>query len=153
MAVLDERHVETEIYDLLLGASLKSGAQAGDDRGRERRAIDIVRAAEERFVRARGGPVSLADLCLAAGVARTALYRAFHHLYGESPLRYFHRRRLMQARDALLVEGPARGAVKRAALGAGLTSLGRFSAEYAALFGEPPSATLDRAVRIENETG
>jgi AraC-like DNA-binding protein len=66
-----------------------------------------------------------------------------------SPLKFFKIRRLCRARHTLLqgaVErGADRGAVKRAALDAGLTELGRFSVEYRALFGEPPSVTLHAA--------
>lgn len=64
---------------------------------------------------------------------------------GESPLAYFHKRWLMRARSALLNLAPERGAVKRAALGAGLTELGRFSVEYQRLFGESPSVTLNKS--------
>ena len=101
-----------------------------------------MRRAEERFIAAGGQTVSLADLCAAAGVGRTTLQEAFHRLYGESPLGYFHKRRLTQAHETLMLGPSGRAAVKRAALGAGLTALGRFSVEYRLLFGEYPSATL-----------
>jgi AraC-like DNA-binding protein len=107
----------------------------------------IVRKAEERFASAEGGPVSLADLCVAAGVSQGTLYHAFTVLFGESPLAYFRKRRLTDARSMLLGTVPGRSAIKRAALGVGLTHLGRFSAEYRHLFGESPSATLNRPTR------
>jgi len=47
----------------------------------------------------------------------------------------------------LLGTVPGRSAIKRAALGAGLTHLGRFAAEYRDLFGESPSATLNQSAR------
>lgn len=104
----------------------------------------VVRRAEECFAQAEGRRVTLADLCAAAGVGKSALYNAFHALYGQTPLRYFHLRRLGQARSSLVQAPDRRGEVKRAALGAGLTELGRFSVEYRALFGESPSVTLSR---------
>jgi len=107
----------------------------------------IVRKAEERFASAEGGPVSLADLCVAAGVGQGTLYHAFTVVLGESPLAYFRKRRLTDARSMLLGTVPGRSAIKRAALGVGLTHLGRFSAEYRHLFGESPSATLNRPTR------
>lgn len=107
----------------------------------------IVRKAEERFASAEGGPVSLADLCVAAGVSQGTLYHAFMAIFGESPLAYFRKRRLTDARSMLLGTVPGRSAIKRAALGAGLTHLGRFAAEYRDLFGESPSATLNRSAR------
>ena len=133
-----------EIYELLLGACLDAQLDvAGAPRRRLRRS-DIVHRAEQRFVAAAGQPVSAADLCKAAGVGPTALHHAFKDVYGLSPLAYFRKRRLMQAREALVSATPERSAVKRAALSAGLHELGRFSVEYRRLFGERPSATLGR---------
>ena len=103
---------------------------------------EVVRRAEERFETAGEKPVSLADLCLAAGVSARALQYAFRDLYGVSPIRYFKLRRLHKAHRSLKSAVPERSAVKRAALEAGLTDLGRFSVEYRALFGQSPSATL-----------
>jgi len=104
----------------------------------------IVRKAEERFESARSGPVSLADLCAAAGVSQRTLYNAFMVMCGDSPIAYFKKRRLTDARLALLEPRPNRRLVKIAALEAGLTHLGRFSAEYRELFGESPAMTLNR---------
>jgi AraC-like DNA-binding protein len=72
-----------------------------------------------------GRPVSLADLCLAAGVSARALQYAFRDLYGVSPIRYFRLRRLHEAHRSLRSALPERSAVKRAALGAGLTATAR----------------------------
>lgn len=152
----------------LMGASLDSGAPQGNlgdglfgvlleaylgatpeesFRSRKRPAELIVRQAEERFFEAQGGPVSLADLCAAAGVSQSALYRAFHAVCDEAPLAYFHKRRLTESRRVLMTSERYRGAVKNAALSAGLTEMGRFSVEYRQLFGESPSATLSRRPR------
>ena len=113
---------------------------------RPRRPELIVRRAEERFFASQGASVSLTDLCAATGVSQSTLYRAFDAVCGEPPLAYFHKRRLTAARR-LLTNSPAyRGAVKRAALAAGFTEFGRFSVGYRQLFGESPSATLNRNV-------
>jgi AraC-like DNA-binding protein len=103
----------------------------------------IVREAEECFAAAQSGPVSLADLCFATGVSQGTLYHAFMVMCGLSPMAYFKKRRLTDARLALLRNASTKGAVKRAALGAGLTHLGRFSAEYCQQFGEMPTTTLN----------
>ncbi len=137
------RHnIKSEVYQLLIDAYLDAQASADGDARRAMRQIDIVRRAEERFIAAGSQPISLADLCASAGVGRTTLQQAFNDLYGESPLGYFRKRRLTQAREALVLARTGRAAVKRAALEAGLTALGRFSVEYRRLFGESPSATL-----------
>jgi AraC-like DNA-binding protein len=79
------------------------------------------------------------------GVSQSSLHLAFYSVCGEPPLAYFHKRRLMRARSALLNSAPERSAVKRAALDVGFTELGRFSVEYRRLFGESPSVTLNRS--------
>ena len=107
------------------------------------KSVRIVRKAEECFAAAEAGPVSLADLCVAAGVSHVTLYRAFMVMCGSSPMAYFKKRRLTNARLALLRSAPEEGLVKRAALGAGITHLGRFSQEYRQLFGELPTTTLN----------
>ena len=56
---------------------------------------------------------------------------------------YFKKRRLTNARLALLRSAPEEGLVKRAALGTGITHLVRFSQEYRQLFGELPTTTLN----------
>ena len=104
----------------------------------------IVRKAEERFASAQGQAVSLADLCAAADVSQGTLYNAFLTMCGCTPIEYFKKRRLTEARIALLGASAKHGAIKRAALGVGLTHLGRFSAEYRSLFGESPKTTLNR---------
>lgn len=139
----EQHNLGNEVYQLLVDAYLDAQPDEVGEARRVSRRVEIVRRAEDRFNSAGGQPISLADLCAAAGVGRTALQQAFHGLYDESPLRYFHKRRLMKAREALVLAPHERSAVKRAALGAGLTALGRFSVEYRQLFGECPSATVN----------
>ncbi len=106
----------------------------------------IVRKAEERFASAQGDAVSLADLCASAGVSQGTLYNAFLTMCDCTPIEYFKKRRLTEARIALLGASAKHGAIKRAALEAGLTHLGRFSAEYRDLFNESPKTTLNRSL-------
>ena len=138
-----------QVFELMVDAYLHARSEPMRKSGRVRNPGRIVRAAEERFVQADGNPVSLADLCAAAGVGKTALYFAFQSWCGEPPIAYFHKRRLTQARSRLLHSEPRRGAVKRAALSAGITELGRFSQEYRQFFGESPSITLSRSLTAE----
>lgn len=136
--------ISNEVTALLADVYLRAQP---DSRGHSRRGKSperIVRLAEERFMAARWKPVSMADLCLAAGVKKTVLYEAFQSVCGLSPLLYFQKQRLMQARSLLLKSDDIRGGVKQAALSCGFTELGRFSAQYQQLFGELPSDTLRR---------
>lgn len=105
----------------------------------------IVLRATERFDAAGEDRVSLANIAHYAGVSARSLNYAFRSVHGMSPMQYFKKRRLGRARSRLHHAAPERGAVKRVALEAGLSELGRFAAEYRALFGELPSVTLERS--------
>jgi AraC family ethanolamine operon transcriptional activator len=102
----------------------------------------IVRCCNEHFDACGHERLSLADLAKAAGVSARSLNYAFNDLYGISPMRYFALKRLGRARSELQRSNAERGVVKRVALTTGYTQLGRFAAEYRALFGELPSITL-----------
>lgn len=112
----------------------------------------IVCRAEEFFDGAGEGRVSLADLARYAGVSARSLNYAFQSVYGMSPMQHFKKKRLGRARSRLYRAAPGRGVVKRVAFETGLSELGRFAAEYKALFGELPSVTLGRSWRRENQT-
>jgi len=83
------RSVVETVTDLYLHArpAPKSRVRAAAKLGR------IVRKAEERFESAQSGPVSLADLCAAAGVSQGTLYNAFMAMCGHSPMAHFKKRR------------------------------------------------------------
>jgi len=133
-----------EVFGLVADAFLYARPKEACRSGGAERLAPIVRRAEERFLDAAADPVSLADLCAAAGVGKSSLYRAFWQICDMPPLEYFRRRRLVMARSILMAAtAPRRGGVKHAALSAGLTELGRFSVEYRQLFGESPSTTLN----------
>lgn len=137
--------IANEVFGVMTDAYLLARPESAANPCSVQRPDRIVRMAEERFMAALGTPVSLADLCAAAGVSKSTLYLAFHNICGESPLQYFHKRRLVRARSALLNAAPERGVIKRTALDVGLTELGRFSVQYRNLFGELPSTTLNKA--------
>jgi AraC-like DNA-binding protein len=89
------------------------------------------------------GPVTLADIAHAAGVAERTLAEAFQRFEGVSPMRYLRDLRLDRARAALVAAEPGTN-VTSIALGAGLTHLSRFARDYAERFNERPSETLRR---------
>lgn len=133
-----------QITQILIGLYLQARPAKTPTVRSAARLTRIVHTAEERFAAAQAGPVSLADLCVAAGVSQVTLCHAFMVVCGSSPMGYFKKRRLTGARLALLRGDPETDLVKCAALGAGLTHMGRFSAEYHQLFGELPTATLNQ---------
>jgi AraC-like DNA-binding protein len=84
----------------------------------------------------------LADLCAATGVSERTLQQVFLEFYGVSPLQYLKLRRLNLARQCLRDGTPEHTRVTGVALDCGFWELGRFAADYKALFGESPSHTL-----------
>ncbi len=108
-------------------------------------ATRLVRLAEDYLESHLHTPVYVADLCGVTGASERTLRNAFHSVYGVGPTRYLVYRRLAMARRALKHAQPG-DTVTAVATRNGLWDLGRFAADYRALYGEPPSATL-RAAR------
>ena len=136
--------LSNRVFELIVDAYLHARPEPKRKCERVRDPGRIVRAAEERFAQAEGEAISLADLCAAAGVSKSALYLAFQQWCGEPPLAYFHKRRLTKARTHLLIAQSGKGGVTSAAQSQGITELGRFSRDYKRLFGESPRITLSR---------
>ena len=84
-------------------------------------------------------PVQIPDVCLAMGASRRELEYAFRACFDQSPRDFLQALRLNAIRLSL-----RRGAtqITEVALDHGVTHLGRFAAQYRALFGESPSETL-----------
>jgi AraC family transcriptional regulator, ethanolamine operon transcriptional activator len=102
----------------------------------------IARTCEDYARKWRYQNVTLADLCEASGVSERRVRSAFYECYHMSPTAYLRVTALNAVRREL-VEGPhRRGAVSRAATDWGFWHLGRFAAQYRALFGESPRHTL-----------
>ena len=90
-----------------------------------------------------GQPLYLDDLCLACGLSRRGLQQIFREKTGTSPMEYLSLRRLHGARQELKA-GVGWGGIKAVALKWGFWHLGRFSAKYRRIFGELPSASLEK---------
>ena len=88
--------------------------------------------------------VSMASLCAVSGVSERRVRHAFYECFDMSPSAYLRVLALHEVRRALLAGPPSRSAVSRLAMDHGFCHLGRFAAQYRALFGETPSATLAR---------
>lgn len=101
----------------------------------------------ERFIRAQlTQPLTIADIAGAAGVSASALNYLFGKYRCASPMRYLTRERLKLARDRLQRE--PEGSVTEIALACGFSHLSRFAGEYRRVFGELPSATLQRTAAL-----
>jgi AraC family ethanolamine operon transcriptional activator len=106
------------------------------------RRLSLVRRAEA-FVHAHeAGAPTVAELCQATGACRRTLQAAFVDVLGIGPSRYLRALRLNRVRADLKRDGAS---VSEVAVRWGFWHLGRFSADYRAMFGELPSQTRARA--------
>ena len=92
--------------------------------------------------------LSISDLALQDGVPERTLRTAFQRCYGLSPVEYLRILRLHQARRLLLGSCQDETTVTQIAFGLGFWDLGRFAGAYRQLFGERPSETLRKPVRV-----
>ena len=88
--------------------------------------------------------ISIAAMSRDIGACRRSIEYSVKSMTGESPQRYIRLMRLNEIRHALLHVGVEDGTITSLAYQWGISHLGRFSQEYAALFGELPSVTLSR---------
>lgn len=92
-----------------------------------------------------GNPtVPTSILAEAARVSERSLRAGFHKFLGLSPTRYMQLRALQRARQRLSAAGPEETTVARVAADLGMWDVGRFAMRYRRVFGEPPSATLQK---------
>jgi AraC-like DNA-binding protein len=104
---------------------------------------DLVRALD--WLRSHlSEPVDLDLLASVAGVRPRTLESHFKTFLGTTPLGWLRRTRFANVRRAL-ERGGDDATVTRIALASGFVQLGRFAAEYRAIFGETPSTTLRRS--------
>ena len=99
-----------------------------------RRSLDLIDASKWE-------PLSVVDLCRAAGVSRRTLEYAFQERFGLSPKAYMLARRLGEVR-AELRQDPLGQSITRIANRWGFHHLSRFAGLYRRQFGELPSDTI-----------
>ncbi len=92
-------------------------------------------------------PVQVPEVCLALGVSRRELEYAFRLTFDQSPRDFLQALRLNAIRRSLKYAGPD-VSLMDLAFDHGLMHLGRFAAQYRALFGENPSAWKKRGTLL-----
>jgi AraC family ethanolamine operon transcriptional activator len=121
---------------------------ADDDRSAQSRPmaptrrLRIVKRTREYFEAHLANPIEITRLCSHAGASMRTIERAFVETCGANPKQMLTLMRMARARRALQTARPGQTTVARTAVDCGFFHLGRFSSNYAALYGEPPSATL-----------
>jgi transcriptional regulator GlxA family with amidase domain len=99
-----------------------------------------------------GAAISVAALSRIVGLSERSLRDAFHELRGLGPKRCTVYERLREVHRELNAAAGRRTTVTSIANRYGFFELGRFAGTYKEMFGEPPSATLRRAMSNGFET-
>ena len=89
-------------------------------------------------------PLYLTEICAAIGAPERTLRNVCEQYLGMGPIRYLALRRLHLVHRLLLQAVPGTTTITKIAHDHGFWELGRFAGAYRALFGEAPSATLQR---------
>ena len=140
-----DHHAVGFINDTLAEIVVRSFERGAASRPRPRRTLDsmrITRVCEEYAEATRYQDVTLSKLCAASGFGERRVREAFYECYGMSPTAYLRVAALYRVRSAVLEPRATSATVSRAATDYGFWHLGRFAAQYRALFGELPSVTV-----------
>lgn len=136
------------LQEVLEVVTTSDGSQASStDRVR---AFQVCRMARE-YVKAHLADDSLptiVDICRYVGVSERALQYAFRAYADRSPLAYLRLCRLNQVRGGLSQPATQATTVTEVATRHGFFHLGKFARDYRLHFGEPPSETLARGLRL-----
>jgi AraC family transcriptional regulator, ethanolamine operon transcriptional activator len=89
-------------------------------------------------------PLSLGEICQAAGASCRTLFYGFHDIVGLSPKAYLKARRLNAVRRELLRNEASVSTVFDMASSWGFWHMGQFGRDYKAMFGELPSETMTK---------
>jgi AraC-like DNA-binding protein len=102
----------------------------------------FVRRAEDYIRHHYADALTVERLAEIAGVSARTLFSGFRDFRQLSPMEYLRKVRLEKAREYLLASDiGCQAGVTKVALDCGFAHLGRFAAQYRALFGELPSVT------------
>jgi AraC-like DNA-binding protein len=135
-------HLDATMMALML-ASFPHRFSELYDRGSAACAPYYVHRAED-YIRAHlREPISVEDLVTATDVSMRSLFNGFRRFRGVAPMGYVKALRLELALDELSRADPARS-VTQIALACGFTHMSKFARDFAARFGEKPSAVLGR---------
>lgn len=140
-----ERHIEELIcLDLLDAWAAGAGVRLAD--GARAAAPRYVREAEAILEREARAAPTIGVVAARVGISARTLSNGFQRFRGISPRSFLRDRRLDGLRAALEAAGPG-DTVTSIAADWGIANLGAMAAAYRQRFGEPPSATLGRALR------
>lgn len=110
-----------------------------------RQATQLVRRARDYIAGHIHEPLTLKDLYTALGVSRRTLFYSFENVFGLTPMEYIKVQRLQGLHQSLLAAEPTTTKVTTLARKWGFWHSGQLAKDYKTMFGELPSATLQKS--------
>jgi AraC family ethanolamine operon transcriptional activator len=134
---LEQQLIDALVECLSKGSAIEVTAAARQHQDVAVRFEALLESQPERYPR-------MVEICTSLGVSARDLRICCEEQLGMSPTEYVRRRRMQLAHRALRNGDPDAASISAVAWRYGFRGLGRFAANYRALFGELPSATLRR---------
>jgi AraC family ethanolamine operon transcriptional activator len=134
---LEQQLIEALVECLSKGSAIEAAPATRQHQDLAVRFEALLETQPERYPR-------MAEICAALGVSPRTLRICCDEQLGMSPTEFLRRRRMQLVNRALRNGGSDAASTSAVAQRYGFHGLGRFAADYRALFGEPPSATLRR---------
>ncbi len=138
VAALRGPRLREAYYWLLSGPSGPAFARLALPGAPSRRIVEAVRLMKADFP----APLRVERLAEAAGMGRASFHAHFKAITGTSPLQYYKRLRLLEARRLLTTDADA--TARDVAYRVGYESPSQFSRDYARTFGVPPGRDVGR---------
>jgi AraC-like DNA-binding protein len=136
---LEQQLIEGVVECLANGSAIEAALPTRRHQELALRFDDLLESQPQRAFR-------ITEICAALGVPARTLRRSCEEQLGMVASEYVRRRRMQLVRRALSRGNPDAPNIAKLARQYGFRGLGRFAAEYRAVYGEPPSATLRRGL-------
>jgi AraC family ethanolamine operon transcriptional activator len=138
---LEQQLIEALVESLSKGSALEVTATTRRHQDLAVRFEALLETQPERYL-------PMAEICAALGVSAQILRICCQEQLGMGLTEYVRRRRMQLVHRALRNGDPDAASISAVARRYGFRGLGRFAADYRALFGELPSTTLRRSLRL-----
>jgi AraC family ethanolamine operon transcriptional activator len=143
--------LELDILALCVGGLIGTQEHSASRQCRvQRYIVDRVR---DCILERPDNPPSVGELCLLLHISRRTLNQTFQHALGTNPVTYARNVRLNRVRRELLRASVQHRSIANIATRWGFEHLSLFSRYYKELFGELPSATLQRGSGLSSASG
>jgi AraC-like DNA-binding protein len=136
---LEQQLIEALVKGFAKGSAIEAPPDTRNHRYLALRFEALLMSEPERAFR-------MTEICAALGISEQNLRLSCQEQLGMGPIEYARRRRMESVHRALRLGNPEEASIAGLAWRYGFRSPGRFAADYRAVYGELPSATLQRGL-------